>query len=130
MDKASGRARAVHVLAAEPPLRAKMSALAASVWIALYGCIDNAIHTSQEKTMTLQIRDQRARELAKKLAAKRKVTMTEAVVQALEGEWRREAEQEPLAARLKRIADDLAAQAGPNRRTMTKDEVDAMWGHS
>ncbi len=80
--------------------------------------------------MTLQIRDSRARELAKKLAAKRKVTMTDAVIQALEGEWRREAEKEPLATRLKRIADDLAAQAGPNRRTMSKDEIDAMWGHS
>ena len=80
--------------------------------------------------MTLQIRDSRARELAKKLAEKRKVTMTDAVIQALEGEWRREADKEPLAARVKRIADDLAAQAGPNRRTMSKDEIDAMWGHS
>lgn len=80
--------------------------------------------------MALQIRDSRARELAKKLAEKRKVTMTDAVIQALEGEWRREVDKEPLAARVKRISDDLAAQAGPNRRTMSKAEIDAMWGHS
>jgi antitoxin VapB len=79
--------------------------------------------------MTLQIRDERARELAQKLAAKRKVTMTEAVVQALEGELRREAEKEPLACRLKRIAADLAAQGRPGGHAMTKDEIDEMWGH-
>jgi len=79
--------------------------------------------------MTLQIRDRRARELAQTLAAKRHVTMTEAVIQALEGELRRETEKEPLADRIARIAADLAAAAGPNRRTMTKEEIDAMWGH-
>ena len=79
--------------------------------------------------MTLQIRDGRARELAQKLAAKRRVTMTEAVVQALEGELRREAEKEPLADRIARIADALAAEAGPNRYVMSKEEIDAMWGH-
>ena len=79
--------------------------------------------------MTLQIRDRRARELAEKLAAKRRVTLTEAVIQALEGELRRETEQEPLADRIARIAADLAAAASPNRRTVTKDEIDAMWGH-
>ena len=79
--------------------------------------------------MTLQIRDRRARALARQLAARRNVTMTEAVVQALEGELRRETEKEPLAGRIARIAAELAAEAGPNRRIMTKDEVDAMWGH-
>ena len=80
-------------------------------------------------TVTLQIRDNRARELAQKLAAKRKVTMTEAVIQTLEAELRREAEKEPLASRLKRIATDLAAQGKPGGRAMTKDEIDEMWGH-
>jgi len=79
--------------------------------------------------MTLQIRDARARALAQKLAAKRKITMTEAVVQALDNELRREAEKEPLAVRLKRIADELAAHRRPGGRTMTKDEIDQMWGH-
>ena len=63
--------------------------------------------------MTLQIRDERARLLAQKLARRRKVTMTEAVIQALEAELRREADRETLAARIARIAADLAAMAGP-----------------
>jgi antitoxin VapB len=79
--------------------------------------------------MTLQIRDDRARELARELAAKRHVTMTEAVIQALEAELRREADKEPLASRLKRIADELAAQGKPGGRAMTKKEIDEMWGH-
>jgi antitoxin VapB len=79
--------------------------------------------------VTLQIRDDRARELARELAAKRKVTMTEAVIQALEGELRREAEKEPLAVRIARIAAIAAAEAGPGGRVMTKDEIDEMWGH-
>ncbi|WP_276120432.1 type II toxin-antitoxin system VapB family antitoxin [Pararhizobium qamdonense] len=80
--------------------------------------------------MTLQIRDERARELAQQLAERRNVTMTAAVIQALEGELRRDIKKEPLADRIARIAADLANQAGPNRKTMTKEEIDAMWGHS
>jgi antitoxin VapB len=78
---------------------------------------------------TLQIRDIRARALAKRLAEQRGVTMTEAVVQALQEELRRTRSAEPLAVRIKMISTDLARQAGPNRRAMTKDEIDAMWGH-
>jgi len=55
--------------------------------------------------------------------------MTEAVVQALQEELRRARSAEPLAIRIKKISTDLAQHAGPNRRTMTKDEIDAMWGH-
>ncbi|TCQ01785.1 antitoxin VapB [Rhizobium sp. PP-F2F-G36] len=80
--------------------------------------------------MTLQIRDDRARELAQTLARKRKVTMTEAVIQALESELRRESEKEPLASRVARIAADLAAQAKTGGHAMNKEEIDAMWGHS
>lgn len=76
---------------------------------------------------TLQIRDSRARVLAQRLATQRGVTMTEAVVQALQEELRRA--EEPLTARVQKIAADLARHAGPNRRSMTKDEIDAMWGH-
>ncbi|CEJ11320.1 -like transcription factor [bacterium YEK0313] len=79
--------------------------------------------------MTLQIRNDRARKLARKLADKRQVTMTEAVIQALEGELRREAEKEPLVVRLRRISDELAAKANPGGRVLTKDEIDDMWGH-
>ncbi|HQS48150.1 MAG: transcriptional regulator [Rhizobiales bacterium 24-66-13] len=77
---------------------------------------------------TLQIRDERARALAQQLATRRKITMTEAVIQALEGELKRDKDKEPLADRLKRIATALAAEGKPRRQTMTKDEVDTMWG--
>jgi antitoxin VapB len=79
--------------------------------------------------MTLQIRDKRAHDLARQLSELRGVTMTEAVIQALEAELKREAEQTPLSERVAQIAAELADAAGPNRRTMTKDEVAKMWGH-
>jgi len=78
----------------------------------------------------LQIRNERARDLARTLAAKQKVTMTDAVNMALEAEIRRVNEEEPLARRIARIAEDLAQHAGPNRRKMSKAEIDAVWGHS
>jgi antitoxin VapB len=64
-----------------------------------------------------------------RLAEQRGVTMTEAVVQALQEELRRTRSAEPLAVRIKKISTDLAQHAGPNSRAMTKDEIDAMWGH-
>lgn len=79
--------------------------------------------------MSLDIQDRRALELAEALARRRNVSPTEAVIQALEGELRREAEREPLDVRIGRIAADLAARAGPDRRAMPEEEVDAMWGH-
>jgi antitoxin VapB len=78
--------------------------------------------------MTLQIRDERARELAEKLAKKRNVTMTAAVIQALEEELKREAVKTPLSDRVAHLANDLKTQAGPNGRAVGKDEVDDMWG--
>ncbi|MDR2876193.1 MAG: type II toxin-antitoxin system VapB family antitoxin [Methylobacillus sp.] len=80
--------------------------------------------------MLLQIRNPRARELARKIARQNHVSMTEAVVNALEAEYRRVAARQPLAARLDDIADELAVIAQPGGREMTKDEIDAMWGHS
>jgi antitoxin VapB len=79
--------------------------------------------------MHLQIRDPRARELALKIARQRHVSMTEVVVQALETEYRRVAAQRPLAERLNAIADELAAIAQPGGRDMSRDEIDALWGH-
>jgi antitoxin VapB len=80
--------------------------------------------------MNLQIRDPRAHELARRLAEKRKVTMTDAVIDALEAELRRESDGTPLAERLAGIARDLCSKAKPGGRDMSKDEIDAMWGHS
>ncbi len=79
--------------------------------------------------MNLQIRDPRARELARRIALRRHISMTEAVVEALEVEYRRVSAQETLAERLGAIADELASLAKPGGQQMTKDEVDAMWVH-
>ncbi|ESY00078.1 type II toxin-antitoxin system VapB family antitoxin [Mesorhizobium sp. LNJC405B00] len=80
--------------------------------------------------MNLQIRDPRARDLARQLAEKRKISMTEAVIEALESELQRERERVPLAERLAAISNDLKAKAGSGGRDVTKDEIDEMWGHS
>jgi antitoxin VapB len=56
--------------------------------------------------------------------------MTEAVVAALEAEYRRVSAQQPLAQRLGAIADELATLSQPGGRDMTKDEIDAMWGQN
>ncbi|MBU6418417.1 MAG: type II toxin-antitoxin system VapB family antitoxin [Proteobacteria bacterium] len=79
--------------------------------------------------MNLQIRDPRARELAKRIAERRHISMTEAVVEALEAEYRRVAAERSLAERLGALADELAAMAKPGGRDMTQEEIDEMWGH-
>ncbi|MGK6316356.1 type II toxin-antitoxin system VapB family antitoxin [Neorhizobium sp. DT-125] len=78
--------------------------------------------------MNLQIRDPRAHELARRLAEKRNITMTEAVIEALEAQLREE-EKEAYFARIKALADELAAKGKPGGRDMTKEEIDEMWGH-
>jgi antitoxin VapB len=78
--------------------------------------------------MALHIRDNRAAELARRLAAKRGQTMTQAVIAALESELRREVEHRPLGKRLDEIARELAAKGNPVKaRRVTKDEIDALW---
>jgi len=79
--------------------------------------------------MNLQIRDPRAHELARELAARRKLSMTDAVIEALEAELQREVARTPLAERLSILATDLRAKGGTKGREMSKDEIDAMWGH-
>jgi antitoxin VapB len=71
----------------------------------------------------LNIRDPRARELARELASRRKTSITAAVIEALEHELVREREAIPLA----RIAERAKAQAGPDAPTVTEAERDAMW---
>lgn len=79
--------------------------------------------------MNLQIRNPRAHELARELAKKRNVSITDAVIGALETELARTSEDRPLKERLQTIVDNLWAQRQPGGRDMTKEEVDAMWGH-
>ncbi|WP_136617195.1 MULTISPECIES: type II toxin-antitoxin system VapB family antitoxin [Mesorhizobium] len=78
--------------------------------------------------MNLRIRNPRARELALQLAAKRKISMTKAVIEALESELMREKGRAPLAERLAAIAADLRTKAGAGGPVVSKDEIDGMWG--
>jgi len=78
---------------------------------------------------TFSVRDPRAAQLARRLAKLRGSTMTEAVIAALENDLKRQRERVSLADRYRAIAADLAVKAGPNRREMTRDEIDEMWGH-
>ena len=78
--------------------------------------------------MGISIRDPEVGELARTLARLRKTNMTEAIAHALREELRRERHKLPLAERLKALAEELKAEAGPNGREVTKDEIDALWG--
>lgn len=79
--------------------------------------------------MNLQIRDPRAHELARKLAVKRGISMTDAVIVALEAELNRDSEHTPLADKLAEISSELLGKAKQHQPDMTGDEIDAMWGH-
>ena len=84
--------------------------------------------------MTLQIHDPRAHELAEKLARLRDVSLDDAVIEALERRWE-QTNAEPQAQPNRSIAD-IAAEHGdrlkalgkPGGHTMTKEEIDDMWG--
>jgi antitoxin VapB len=82
-----------------------------------------------ERDMNLQIRDPKARELAEKLAARRNVTMTEAVIGALEAELKRETTSSSTKLGVADLVKELRDMAKPGGRDMTKEEIDAMWGH-
>ena len=78
--------------------------------------------------MALHIRDDRAAKLAKKLAARKGTTMTQAVVEALEGALARD--ERPLRERLAEIADELDRMGNRARgHTPTKQEIDELWGN-
>jgi antitoxin VapB len=79
--------------------------------------------------MNLQIRDPRARTLAEELAERRQITMTEAVIVALEAELMRDKVQEMSALGVADLVDELRKLGNPGGRNLTKDEVDEMWGH-
>ena len=78
--------------------------------------------------MGISIRDPEVSELARELAKLRKTNMTEAIGHALRSELKRERDKRPLAERLGELAERLKAEAGPDAREVTKEEIDAMWG--
>jgi antitoxin VapB len=78
--------------------------------------------------MGISIRDPEVGELARELARLRKTNMTEAIAHALRSELKRERDKRPLEERLQELAAKLKAEAGPNPREVTKEDIDAMWG--
>jgi hypothetical protein len=79
--------------------------------------------------MALHIRDDRAAKLARRLADRNGISMTEAVITALEAALVRG--ERPLPERLAEIAADARRLADPRRqRAAGKRDVDALWGSS
>jgi antitoxin VapB len=78
--------------------------------------------------MGISIRDPEVGELARELARLRKTNMTEAIAHALKAELKRERDRRPLVERLRQLAEETAAMAGPNPRDVTKEEIDDLWG--
>jgi antitoxin VapB len=78
--------------------------------------------------MGISIRDPEVGKLARELASLRKTNMTEAIAHALRSELKRERDKRPLAERLEELAARARAEAGPNPRDVTKEDIDAMWG--
>ena len=78
--------------------------------------------------MPLHIRDDRAATLARRLAKRKGVTMTQAVIGALEAELARE--ERPLAERVADIAREAERLGNRARgRVVTKQEIDELWGN-
>lgn len=78
--------------------------------------------------MTLHIRDDRAAELARQLAERRGVTVTEAVVHALEAALARD--KRPLSERIRAIAAEAQRRGDKSKaRQVSKEEIDDLWGH-
>ena len=78
--------------------------------------------------MALHIRDDRAAKLAKELADRRDVSMTQAVIEALQGAFARDAR--PLPERLQEIAREAERLSDPARRRRPHEqEIDDLWGN-
>ena len=79
--------------------------------------------------MALHIRDDRASKLARRLADRNGISMTEAVITALEAALVRA--ERPLPERLAEIAADARRLTDPRRqRAAGKRDIDALWGGS
>ncbi len=78
--------------------------------------------------MSISIRRDSVARLARELAELRKTNLTEAIEAALQEALDRERAKTPLAERLKALAEQVNAAAGPNPRPVTKEDIDEMWG--
>jgi antitoxin VapB len=79
--------------------------------------------------MNLQIRDPRAREMARKLAKAQDCTMTEAVVDALDHRLRQIDSRDSLRVTAERIRNRLKEKAKLGGKDVPKAEIDTLWGH-
>jgi antitoxin VapB len=77
--------------------------------------------------MGISIRSPEVGELARELAKLRKTNMTEAITHALRSELKRERDRRPLAERLEKLGEQLKAEARPDPREATKEDIDAIW---
>ena len=78
--------------------------------------------------MALNIRGERAAKLARRLADRRGVSMTDAVIEALEAALARG--ERSLSEQLAEIAADAKRLADPRRqRAAGKRDVDSLWGN-
>ena len=78
--------------------------------------------------MALHIRDDRAARLARKLAERKGITITQAVITALESALAQEVR--PLRERIADIARDAARLGRRKRgRAVTKGEIEELWGN-
>lgn len=78
--------------------------------------------------MPMSIRSPRVEQLTRSLAKKRKTTMTNVLLQALENETRRDENKRELPKHIQEIVDDLRRISKPGGHMMTKEEIDEMWG--
>ena len=79
--------------------------------------------------MNLQIRHPKARSLARRLANLRDVSMTQAVVEALEADLARRERADDIVESIGKFQERLRRMSRPGGRMMTKEEIDEMWGH-
>ena len=78
--------------------------------------------------MGISIRDPQVAQLARELARLRKTNMTEAIAHALRNELERERNKRPLEDRLEGLANETMAMARPGGHSLTKEEIDELWG--
>ena len=79
--------------------------------------------------MNLQIRHPKARQLARRIADLRRVSMTEAVVDALAADLARRENRESVAETVTRLHEELRRIGKRGGRDLTKEELDELWGH-
>jgi antitoxin VapB len=77
--------------------------------------------------MGLSIRDPRASELAREIADRQGTTMTAVIINLLEREAAKGRKELTVFEKLTLLQEEAEAMAGPNKREVTKEEIDDLW---